>query len=79
MKAATWRKAICREFTNDEVDRMLTAIENLKAIASQRDELLEACKAALPLLERANIHGSRCEEELAATKAAIAKAEGGEG
>lgn len=40
-------------------------------------ELLEALKAALPHLQWANIHGSRCDEQIAQTQAAIAKAEGG--
>jgi hypothetical protein len=31
----------------------------------------EACRAALPILEWANIHGSRCEEVLAQVKAAL--------
>ena len=39
------------------------------------DELLEACKLALPQLEWANIHGSRGEEILTQVKAAIAAAQ----
>jgi hypothetical protein len=39
-------------------------------------ELLDALEASLPNLEWANIHGSRCEELLNQTKAAIRKARG---
>jgi hypothetical protein len=38
-------------------------------------ELLAALKVALPNLEWANIHGSRCEEILVQIKAAIRRAE----
>lgn len=65
--------------TTDTID-VYAAIESLGKtalrIADERNYLLAACKAALPNMEWANIHGSRCEEELAQLKEAIAKAEG---
>lgn len=40
----------------------------------QKAELLIALKAALPNLEWANVHGSRCEELLSQVKSAIRNA-----
>lgn len=44
-----------------------------KLLADSNIELLAALEAALPNLEWANIHGSRCEETLSQIKAAILK------
>ncbi len=46
---------------------------NARLIAAA-PELVEALKAALPSLHWANTHGSRCEEDIAKAKAALAKA-----
>ena len=48
---------------------------NARLMAAAPD-LFEALEEALPSLQWANIHGSRCDEEIAAAQLAIAKARG---
>jgi hypothetical protein len=47
---------------------------NARLVAAAPD-LLEACKESLPSLHWANCHGNRCDEQIVAIEAAIAKAE----
>jgi hypothetical protein len=50
--------------------------EKIERTCNVNSELLVAIKAALPNLEWANIHGSRCEELLKMIKTVIQRAEG---
>jgi|HubBroStandDraft_4_1064222.scaffolds.fasta_scaffold05566_11 hypothetical protein len=50
--------------------------EKIERACNVNSELLFALKTALPNLEWANLHGSRCEETLKMIKAVIQRAEG---